>query len=77
MAVEFNEGPMLPVRPQGGKRRSFVSGLIIKSGIVKTERGAQVVIFALLIIVLGATLFLFRANQTATPEPPTADEVLP
>lgn len=77
MAVVFNEGPTLPVRPQGGKRRGFIIGLIMKTGVAKTESGAQVVVLVLLLVVLGATFLMFRANQAATPEPPTAEEVLP
>ena len=75
MSVEFDEPPaMVSVRNQ--KQSSSFSRLVIKTGIVKTETGAQIVLLVLAVaLLLGSAFFFIRLN-TEAPAPTPAQVVL-
>ncbi len=78
MTVEFNEGPTYTPRTSMKQKTSFITGLIIKTKLVKTEGGAQMVLIALLLVVLALLFLSWNRNPTfVTPEPPTAEEIIP
>jgi|CXWL01.1.fsa_nt_gi hypothetical protein len=65
MGVIFDEKPLTATR---AKKTSFLAGLILKTGIVKTEKGAQVV---MLIITIGAffLMVVLLPDVLKTPAP--------
>ena len=68
MTVEFDEvAPTGPSRPP--ERPSFFAGLVMKTGIVKTPKGAQVVILILALVLLAATVFQYRQANIQAPFP--------
>jgi hypothetical protein len=75
MAVEFDEQVALPSRPVSRTRPSLLTGLILKSGLVKTETGAAFVLGGILVVLVLMTLFLHTRNSVKV-EPPTPDQYL-
>jgi hypothetical protein len=68
MTVEFDEAaPTGPSRPP--ERPSFFTGLVLKTGLVKTAKGAQVVILILALLLLAATVFQFKQANIQAPFP--------
>lgn len=75
MPVEFNEPIPESSRSAASKRPSALSNLLIKAGIVKTERGAQAVFFIIAVLALVGAAFLFTAS-TKGPPPPTLEQLI-
>jgi hypothetical protein len=74
MAVQFDEGPVMATR-SSVRRTSFITNLVLKTGLVKTERGAKIVLLGVLVLaLLLTTLFVQRTNIEV--EPPSPDEYL-
>jgi hypothetical protein len=74
MAVQFDEGPVMAARASV-RRTSFITGLVLKSGLVKTEKGVKLVLLAVLILALLLTALLIRGTSVEV-EPPSPDEYL-
>ncbi|MGB4076694.1 MAG: hypothetical protein WBK28_03255 [Minisyncoccia bacterium] len=69
MAVKFNEPEALE-RTTDRKRVSALSKLVLQTGLVKTEMGAQRVLISLAFLVFLIAVFLFiRMQQTPPPLP--------
>lgn len=75
MAVQFDEGPVLPSRPPSAKRLSLITGLLIKTGLVKSERGAKLLLLLVALIAIAVTAYLLTAGRVIV-EPPTAAEII-
>lgn len=73
MGVEFNE-PAATASSRPPVRQSFFIRSIIKTGVVKTEQGAQVVLIILAVVLIGLAVYLFRHTNVAPPVP-TADQI--
>lgn len=60
MSVEFNE-PEIEVRRSAGKQKISLGEIVQNAGLAKDEKGAQVVlaVLAVLILLAAALLFLF------------------
>ncbi|HRH24305.1 MAG TPA: hypothetical protein PK109_01795 [Candidatus Paceibacterota bacterium] len=68
MTVEFDEAvPSGQTRP--APKPSFFTSLIIKTGIVKTPGGAQIVMGIIALALLALTLFQFKHVTTQAPLP--------
>lgn len=65
MGVVFDEKPLTANR---ARRTSFLTGLVIKTGIVKNEKGAQIVMLAITIVALLLVAGLLP-GVFSTPEP--------
>lgn len=76
MSVEFNEPAALTrVRPGGGKVTG-ITGLIIKTGIVKTTTGAQVVLLLVAVACFVVAGILFSRTSSVPPAPTPAEVLL-
>lgn len=74
MAVQFDE-PTFSSARKTGRRASFITGLFLKIGLVKTEEGAKLLMLIVLIVAVALSALLF-ARSSVTVEPPSADEVI-
>lgn len=72
MSVEFNEGPVLSAR-SAAPQYSFLTRLILKTGIVHTPQGAAIVLFAFAILALFLSYLLFSSALKGPPVPNPAD----
>jgi len=73
MAVQFDEP--IPVRTRSlSKRTSLITSLFLKTGVVKTEAGARVLMLVTAIVALVVAGYLFMQGSV-TVEPPSANEV--
>lgn len=68
MAVEFNE-PASMVSARGASRPSFFIRFMIRTGLVKTERGAEMLLLILAGLLLAFSAFLFLRHSTLPPAP--------
>lgn len=68
MAVTFNEGPIDSVRPRT-RRGLYITDLILKTGIVKTEPGAQVVMLTITVCAFVA-IALLLPDVLSSQKPP-------
>ncbi len=75
MAVVFNE-PSAVTRSGVRKRVSFFSRAVIGTGIVKTETGAQVVLFVIGALCLLAAVYFLKDSAKSPPQPTPAQVVL-
>lgn len=75
MAVIFDENPIAPSRAVSAKRSSFLTKLIIKTGIVKTEAGAQIALLIIALVVVALWLYVGMASNVVV-EPPSAEEII-
>lgn len=73
MAVEFNEGPVMPVRV-ADKRVSFITRLVLKAGIAKTPQGAAVVMVIVTIVAALLAYFIFT-RTSGEPPAPTPEQI--
>jgi hypothetical protein len=70
MSVEFNEPAIVPAVAAKAKQASFFTRMVIKTGLVKTEREAQwVLLFVAIIAAVLAVAFVPFATQKP-PAPP-------
>lgn len=76
MSVEFNEPASVMNTRAAAKPPSLLSRLLIKSGIVKTETGAQAVFVIIIILALAGTVFLFSKGALEPPAP-TYEQIQP
>lgn len=75
MAVIFNEPQTLrSSRPQK-KTVSFFTQMVISTGIVKTETGANWVLFVLAVICIVASVFMYN-DGVRKPPAPTPQQVV-
>lgn len=73
MSVEFNEPESTTsVRPSN-KKPSFFIGIIRKTGLVKTDAGAEMVLLLMAIVLIGLSAVLFVQGNTEPPAPTPAD----
>ena len=57
MAVIFDEKPMMPIRPRKMKT-SFITGLILRTGLVKSKAGAQSVMLVITILAFAIMVMM-------------------
>lgn len=70
MSVEFNEPAITPsARASSMKKPSFLINTIIKTGIVKTEQGAQVVLMLIAAVLLILSYVMFTTANQPLPSP--------
>lgn len=70
--VQFNEPGMNYVRPPAGARESFLTGLVMKTGLAKTPKQAQVVLIVIGVIALIIMFIIWPGKERypeATPVP--------
>ncbi len=74
MPVTFDENEV-PVRASSAKHRVSFSEFLIKNGVVKTERGAQILLIVVAVILIG--IFLYTVSSSSVKiEPPSPEEYL-
>ncbi len=71
MAVIFNEPTSTPNR-SGRGRTTSLAGVIIKMGLARTNTGAQVIMFVIAVLALGALVFT-TPWLTKSPPPPVVE----
>lgn len=76
MSVEFNEPESTFTARPSNKRPSFFIGIIRKTGLVQTDTGAQYVLLAIAIALIGLSGVLFVRGNTEPPAPTAADTAL-
>ncbi len=74
MTVEFDEAVASVSRPT--PRPSFITGLIMKTGLVKTPAAAQTVMLILTVILIVLAIALYRGASYEAPLPTAADTAL-
>lgn len=72
MAIEFNEPARLASR-QSPRRAKGLTGLFIKTGLVKSEGGARLLMLFIAVIALAAVFFLLMNGPKEVPLPNPAD----
>ena len=74
MSVEFTEENDFKVNIKSLNKKGLI-GLLINKGIVKTEKGAQYILLAVIIICFGISgLILFNQNAPASKSEPLSEE---
>lgn len=68
MSVQFNE-PQSTVSVRPAQRSSKLAQFVIKTGIVKTETGAQIVLLVVGIVLIVLSAFLFMKGNVKLLEP--------
>ncbi len=76
MPVEFDEPIPESTRPAVSKKPSLLSGLLMKTGLVKTEQGAQVVYLIVAVLALAGAAYFF-VSSTKVPPSPTPSQLVP
>lgn len=76
MPVEFNEPIPQSSRPESARKMSGLSKLLIGTGLVKTEAGAQLVLFVIAVLAIAASAFLF-VEASKGPPAPTLEQLIP
>ncbi len=78
MAVEFNE-PTATVSPRVAEARKSswsLTTLLIKTGLVKTEAGAQTILLIISALALMGAVFFFSSGAKGPPAPTPEQVVL-
>mgnify|MGYP001572131742 CR=1 FL=1 len=56
--IQFDEEPQYARPTSGSERQSWLSGLVIKTGLAKDNAGAQKVLLVVLVLVVLATIMV-------------------
>lgn len=76
MPVEFDEPQVTTRSVARPERISSLSKLVIKTGIVKTEQGAQLLFFVLAALLIALSVFFFVGSSSSPPQPTPAQVIL-
>lgn len=66
--LQFNEGQEF-ARSRAVSKPSFLTGLILNTGLAQTERGAQQILLGVAVICIVAALYVAFSSGTSVPPP--------
>lgn len=76
MSVEFEEPPVVVGNAMASKKKFSFSALLIKTGLVKTEATAQLILLVVAVLLIITSGFLFFRSNSEPPAPTPAQTVL-
>lgn len=72
--LSFNEDPsLIPERNDGAKSASFITGLVLKYGLARNERGATILLGSVAVVLIFIAILLWFVNQPSTNSIPSSE----